>query len=58
MLEVISRAGFTVDVDFPEPGTVRMTATDEDGEVWQVTGEDEIKAVTALAEALEFEDLL
>ena len=47
-----------VNVDFPEPGTVRMTATDEQGETWQVTGEDEIKAVTALVDALEFEDLL
>ena len=58
MLEVIGRAGFAVDVDFPEPGTVHMTATDEQGETWQVTGDDEIKAVTALADALNFVDLL
>ena len=58
MLDTICLAGYVVEVDFPEPGTVRMTATDEQGETWQVTGDDEIKAVTALAEALEFEDPL
>ncbi len=58
MLDTICRAGYVVEVDFPEPRTVRMTATDEKGETWQVRGDDELKAVTALAEALEFEDLL
>ena len=33
-------------------------ATNEGAQTWQVTGDDEIKAVTALVETLDFVDLL
>jgi hypothetical protein len=57
MMEVIGNAGFVVSIAPASEGRVSIRATDEKGELWEVTADSGLEAVAELARMLGFEDL-